>query len=477
MKISASANQRRKSLSLAILVLLFSAGAVLFISPHSEARRSTGQAGLPTTRVIPSEFDVRGMHGVPKGTELRSPLPAQLKALGALQSQLGATLKVQYNGLTATPRHLFVDGGYLTPASAADPESIARSFLTQWSGIFRFSADDLDSLGLKSRATLPDTGTTILLFEQQVDSLPVYHGEVLVNVSRDGRILDVGGESFPQLSIDNSFSITPQQAITSAAAGVNVVGFNPQSLGTAQVLATYGVLRPQYNAASNFSGGGVFTDNIVVEKIVFPTGDGGRLAYKLSLTTPQYYGIIWESIVDAQTGVVLRRISLTSFLGPGGGGVGVGRKATFRPDIQDIVEAYNSSGTAQGKVFDGAPTTLSGPQGFGGSTRTGVAPNYTYTSPAYSLNSADPTTSAGHFRYSVIQARNEHPLMFLIAPSVFTPAQLSSKLSQVQRGFPDAGSPTALAGFGLSSDPSPRPRHQGVEPRTGSGCSGALRWC
>jgi len=449
MRLSASTNRRQRTFYLATLVLVFLAGAILFMAPDSQARRTTtGQTALATTRTIPNEFDERGMHGVPKGSNLRSPQSDQLKALGSLENRLGAKLKVQYNGLTATPRHLFVDGGYLTQPSNADPESIARSFLTQWSSIFRFSTDDLDNLRLKSRATLPDTGTTILLFEQEVNSLPVYHGEVLVNVSRNGRIIDVGGESFPQLSVNNSFAITPAQAITNAAAGVNVNGFSPQSMGATQVLATYGTLPPQSNPASKFSGGGVFTDDIVVERIIFPTGDGGRFAYKLSLTTPQYYGIIWESIIDAETGAVLRRISLTSFLGPGGGGIGVGRRATFRPDIQDIVEAYNASGTAQGKVFDGAPTTLSGPQGFGGSTRTGTAPNFAYTSPGYSLDTADPTTGAGHFRYSVIQARNEHPLMFPTAPTPFTQAQLSAKLSQVQRGFPDAGSPTAASPFG-----------------------------
>jgi len=162
---------------------------------------------------------------------------------------------VQYNGLTATPRHLFVEGGYLTPPRAADPEIIARDFLHQWNGIFRFSDEDLNNLKLKSRATLPDTETTILLFEQQVNNRPVYHGEVLVNVSRNGQIIDAGGESFPQLSVTNSFLISPAQAISSAAAGVAVTGFSPQSLGTSPVLATYGELPPQYLQATKFSRG------------------------------------------------------------------------------------------------------------------------------------------------------------------------------------------------------------------------------
>jgi len=439
MEFSAFANRKRRSLPLAALILVLFVVAVLVTSRDSEARRKAAATGTTTTTTqsLPSQFDVRGIHGVPKGTEARSPIDSQLKAIGALQSALGTTLKIQYNGLTATPRRMFVDGGYLTQPRSADAEIIARNFLRQWAGIFRFSEDDLSNLKLKSRATLPDTETTILLFEQQINNRSVYHGEVLVNVNRSGQIIDVGGESFPQMSVNNSFAITPAQAVSIAAAGVAVPGFSPQSMGATHVLAAYGDLQPKYSTATKFSRGGVFGDDIVVEEILFPLGDEARCAYKFSLTTPRFNNIMWQNIVDAESGVILRRASLTSSVGPSGGGTGVGRRGTFRPDVQDLVEANGNAAGAQGKVFDTAPSAITGVGGFGGSTRTGTNPgNYVYSSPTYGAESPLPTDANGlGFRNSLVTARNEDPLMFSTTASTFTHAQLPSVLSQVLRGF------------------------------------------
>ena len=391
--------------------------------------KSSAQAARPV------EFDMRGPQGVPKGTALQAPTLAQLKALTGLQTAVAAEIQVRYNGLTATPRHMFSYSAYLTPPSPAQPESIARGFLSRNRELFRFSDEDLANLKLKSRAYVPDIGTTILLFGQQANGLPVYHGEVLININRSGQIISVGGESFPQLTITNSIVLTPEQAITAAASAIGISNFTPQSIGTKPSISTFGNLPPQFVQAPAFSGGGVFTDNIIVTQTVFPLGEVGRIAYKFVLTTPQYEGIMWENVVDAQTGQVLRRISLTASFGPRGGGQGVGRLATFRPDLQDRVEAMNPNGSAQGKVFDGMPTALSGYRGFGRTSAPATPPSY----------APDNTTSGNGvgFRQGLVMKRNQNPLVY------------GGGFGQVTRGFPDATSPSAESPFGwfyLSTD-------------------------
>jgi hypothetical protein len=222
----------RGSLFCLILTLLLT--SALFVS--SAKRRAA-----PDT--LPSELDVRVPGGVlsrggravppPAGAKgasrasSRAPDAAQAKALAALEQAAGGRLSVRYNALTGTPRHMFATAGYLSPPSASPPERVAQEFVRRWQGLFRFSEGDVRNLRLKSRATIPDMGVTVLLFEQTAGGLPVYKGEVLVNVNREGQIINVGGDSYPQLKVTNSLALTPAEAVSAAAAALGFEVLSP----------------------------------------------------------------------------------------------------------------------------------------------------------------------------------------------------------------------------------------------------------
>ncbi|HYG10377.1 MAG TPA: M36 family metallopeptidase [Pyrinomonadaceae bacterium] len=412
----------------------------------------------------PPEKDVRGgAHGVPKSPVARALSETQAEKLRALRAEVGgAPLVVQYNALTNTPRHLFSRAGYLSPPAAGDAEPIARAFLKRWQGIFRFTDADLNALKIKSRSHLNDMGTDVLVFEQQVNGVPVYKGEVLVNVNREGRVLSVGSDSFPQLKVTNSVVITPAAAIEYAARDMGLSGYNGQSLGATRVLASYGKPKARYIEGQKFSGGNLFTDDIVVTRTVFPLGAEARLAYKFNLTTPQFSGIAWENVVDAETGEVLHRFSLTMFQGatkkekgkasnrpllpsfgqPGGGPVD-SRRSTFRPDLQDLVESFNAPGTAQAKIFDSAPTGLSGRRGFGRATTPGQRPGYAAENPAPASIARN---SGRGFRESLVRARTENP--YSVPGGALAALIYNAPFGQVLRGMPDAANPSPGSPFG-----------------------------
>lgn len=467
MQISTSKRFRRWVFFLVVVGLLAS---TLFVS----------SAEKPPLVEVPPELDVRVAGGVLRGGSVPanfksgSDAPAsqkavqalahshavdatQTKALQSLQSEVKSKLNVEYNKLTGTPRHLFAGAEYLSPASSDAPEKIARDFINHRQGLFRFSEQDVESLKLKSRATIADLGATILLFEQQVAGVPVYKGEVMVNVNRAGQIINVGGDNYPQLKLTNSVSLAPAQAIVAAAKSLGFDGFVPQQLGSKKVTQTFGDLAPEFIDAPRFSGGGTFSDEIVVTHVIFPLGDEARHAYQFVLSTPRYRGMMWNNIVDAQTGEVLRRTSLTSF--QQGGGPITGRRATFRPDVQNLVESNNGGATATGKVFDSAPTGLSGRRtcsgnlpgrpcngaagtggtlgsGFGRSTGPGDRPDYLTNE-----NELDRNQGRG-FKESLVKARLENPYADIGAP-LFSQVY-NSPYGQVLRGFPDATNPTSL---------------------------------
>src|SRR5256885_7183610 len=106
----------RRTLPLVVLFITICVATLVFSSTRtSEAKfngRGDNQSPLAaTTNNRPPEIDVRGAYGVPKGTAQRAPLQSQLKTIGSLQTKAGVTLQVQYNGLTATPRHVFSYAG------------------------------------------------------------------------------------------------------------------------------------------------------------------------------------------------------------------------------------------------------------------------------------------------------------------------------------------------------------------------------
>ncbi|HEX8127832.1 MAG TPA: M36 family metallopeptidase [Pyrinomonadaceae bacterium] len=441
--------------------------------------------------VRPPEKDVRGgAHGVPKSPVARTLSETQAKGLRDLQRESGGSpLVVQYNALTNTPRHLFSRAGYLTPPAEGDAEIVARGFLKRWQGIFRFNEGDLDALKVKSRSHIADMGTDVLVFEQQVGGVPVYKGEVLVNVNRDGRVLSVGSDSFPQLKVTNTVAIAPAAAIEYAARDMGLSGYNGQSLGATRVLASYGIpsgkSKPRYIEGQKFSGGSLFTDDIVVTRTVFPLGAEARHAYKFNLTTPQYSGIMWENVVDAETGEVLHRFSLTMFqrknktgkakgetraplpsLGPAGGGPVDSRRGSYRPDLQDFLEGNNGAGTASALVVDAAPTALSGRRTctynppFGPplacNANTGTFGN-AYGRPAargqrpgYRADVAKPATISRNegrgFMEGMVRARTENP--FSIAGGALFNVIYDTPFGQLQRGMPDALNPSSGSLFG-----------------------------
>jgi hypothetical protein len=440
--------------------------------------------------IRPPEKDVRGgAHGVPKSPVARALSATQSERLKALQVEAGnVPLVVQYNALTSTPRHLFSHAGYLSAPSGGDPENIARGFIKRWQGIFRFSDADLASMKLKSRALIPDMGTSVLVFEQQVEGVPVYKGEVLVNVNRDGRVLSVGSDSFPQLKVTNSVAISPAAAIDYAARDMGLAGYSGHALGETQVRASYGKSAPRYITGQKFSGGDLFSDEIVVTPTIFPLGAQARHAYKFTLTTPQFSGIVWENVVDAQTGEVLHRFSLTMFqgkvktgsgkdgrrtspvpfFGPAGGGPIDSRRGTFSPNVQDFVESFNPAGTASALVFDAAPTALGGRR----CTQTAVPESPTFDAncggattaqakaygrpaargqrPGYRPDVADPATvprnSGRGFQEGMVRARVENP--FSIAGGALFSLIYNTPFAQVQRGMPDALNPSPGSLFG-----------------------------
>jgi extracellular elastinolytic metalloproteinase len=200
-----------------------------------------------------------------------------------LRKQLGTQGVLELDPTTGTARQVAKLDGYLTSASGAGPEDIAREYLRAHPDVFGLTAGQVQGLTLRKQYT-DVAGTRHLSFVQTVDGVPVFGNGVKANVARDGRLISVLG--------------APVRGL-------------PSSLAPARITAT----EARRTAVRDIAGGkdAVVGASDTAKQVVF-TGSGGaaRRAWR-TVTSPDGQGM-WLHVVDAATGRVLYRQNLSSDL-------------------------------------------------------------------------------------------------------------------------------------------------------------------
>jgi extracellular elastinolytic metalloproteinase len=161
------------------------------------------QINPPTLQVQPvslPNFDVR--------EEIRAAAPSRVNQLGAavaatdsqaMQNAIESfrerfppeardNLRVMMND-TGLPKMVFNIEGPLSAPQSDQPDSIARGFLADHSAMFGLDRSQIFEMKLKNEDN--DQGTTFLNYEQMIDGIPVFQGEVQVAVNADGQVISI----------------------------------------------------------------------------------------------------------------------------------------------------------------------------------------------------------------------------------------------------------------------------------------------
>ncbi len=211
----------------------------------------------------------------------------QRPGLRRLQDRLGPQGLLELDPATGTARQVARLDGYLTPSSDDAPADIVRKYLRVHPDVFGLSADQVRDLTLRGQYT-DVAGTHHLSFVQSVDGLPVFGNGVKANVARDGQLINVVGSPVRVRNLPSG--LTPTR-VTSAQARHTAV----RDIAGAQ------------------AGGTDHSDT--AKQVAFTAPDGtARRAWR-TVTTPDGHGM-WLHVVDADTGRVLYRQSLSSDLAP-----------------------------------------------------------------------------------------------------------------------------------------------------------------
>lgn len=154
--------------------------------------------GVPTIAQEnpPWSFDARNLE---KAKVVVFPGAAQLEAEQNLRSRV-ADLQVTWEATGGTARKVVSATGYLTAPRAGDAQALALEFVARERTLLGLTEQDLANYEITDSVVSRVTGATHLYLRQLHRGIPVYGGQLQVNVNREGRILSVNNAFTPDLA-------------------------------------------------------------------------------------------------------------------------------------------------------------------------------------------------------------------------------------------------------------------------------------
>jgi subtilisin-like proprotein convertase family protein len=250
-------------------------------------------AAPPAGAAAPREE--RPLRNVDVRTADGGPVPAtQWRARASLERALGDEGVVSTDRVSGGARRVARTDGFLTPRRRASAADVALDYVRAHPDVFGLDASDLGRLRLERRYRTPD-GVTHLAYTQTYGGVRAYDNVLLANVDDAGRLLNVGGAAVSDLRVP---SLAPDlDAEAALAAAAREVG---GSLVPPRARQGRGPERP-----TRFSNGDA------ARLALFNDGQTTRLAWVLGVTGEHDYA--YEIVLDATSGRVLKRRSLTEF--------------------------------------------------------------------------------------------------------------------------------------------------------------------
>jgi extracellular elastinolytic metalloproteinase len=202
---------------------------------------------------------------------------------------------VDADPITGTPRVVVDIDGLLTAPSSAKPAVVALRFVRRHSTAF---GRDLGHLRLVRRYASAD-GITHLTWAQQVGGVPVLDRALRANVTSGGRLLSIGGGPVPRPDPD---ALDPRLSARQAARAAAAYAGAQVELGPSQ-------------SAGGPTRATVFAGRASAQLVLYPERQGVRLAWRTFLSADSTH--LWDTVVDAETGRLLRRHNEVKFANSG----------------------------------------------------------------------------------------------------------------------------------------------------------------
>ncbi len=202
-------------------------------------------------------------------------------------------------------KHSFNPDGFLTAESREAPRAIASAQLAASAADLNLTPDDVSGAYLVKEYTTAHNGVTHFVYGQQFGGLDVYNAGWVVNIDRDGRVLNSGGALFPQPAAGFSVpgDLASLRAVRQAVEAVNPAAaerFAPFPLS-----ASKGVRFARVSLGDDIDGRLVWygVNGMLRAAWVFSVRDEDRVSS-------------FDVVVDDASGAILSKESATWFQNP-----------------------------------------------------------------------------------------------------------------------------------------------------------------
>jgi extracellular elastinolytic metalloproteinase len=274
--------------------------AVAALCAAAPGSRTTVVAQNPDSLATPN-FDARILM---TGADVSAGPAAANAALDGLRRAM-PDVAATVDGLTGVTRTLYNSAGYLSEATAQDTVGVALDFARAQAGALGIDAGDVAGAEVTDVTVNRTTGSTHVYLRQRIQGLPVYNGQLQVNVNRSGRVISVNNafHPTPALTAALTLPLIPADAAVRAAAAHLLLG----TVGAARVAEAAGPERHTTVAAPEVS-----LQPVTASLMWLPVRRGDlRLVWNFQIHTLDG-NHVYDMTVDAGDSQVMTRFDWTS---------------------------------------------------------------------------------------------------------------------------------------------------------------------
>lgn len=276
-----------------VLPLVFAAIVVV-------AARAPSPVAAQARAVAPAvegNFDARIAHNA----GFRAPTAAIERAAPLAFAASGAVARITVDDATGVVRTVSMPGGYLTAANAgADPVRLSLAYITAQATSLGLEAADLSDYETTDVTVDRATGATHVYLRQRLLGLPLYNGQLQINVNRNGRILSVNNAFHPGLAAAVNTSVP-------AIGASGAVDALARHLGIAGAAALARAPAAEARRSTRVDAPAVSAVPITAQLMWLTIRRGDvRLVWNFQVTTPDSQHV-YDVTVDAVSGEVWTR--------------------------------------------------------------------------------------------------------------------------------------------------------------------------